>query len=274
MDIKILSTFDNVKEYLEAAERKDSDQQELWQKYMIDPFWPEISQWAPFDMSYMKPKNITNIAKLKEQLSLLSAVSVEELSGKFTKITKALPKDDDDPMIVALYPLCDSNTIVKERQNGVVGACVFGNIIININPLARDWQDWISYVFAHEYHHCVWGHTWFVLKGGQGLEGSFLEYMLNEGQADVFAKHLFPHLTPQWNQSLDKNTEMQFWEKIKPILFSKDPQIHSKYMFGDESEGLPWCIGYSFGKAIVENYLHKQPDITFSDLIGVPPMRF
>ncbi len=76
----------------------------------------------------------------------------------------------------------------------MVGACVFGNIIININPLAEDYQDWIPYVFAHEYHHSVWGYNWFVIKGGQGLEGSFLEYMLNEGQADAFAESLFPQL--------------------------------------------------------------------------------
>lgn len=270
MEVKILSTFEKAKDYLKAAEQNGFDKQNLWQKYMIDPFWAEISQWAPFDTSYMKPLNIQNTAELKEQLSLLSAVSIEELYNGFTKITEMLPKDDDDPMIVALYPLCDSNAIVKERQNGVVGACVFGNIIININPLAKDYQDWIPYVFAHEYHHSVWGYNWFVLKGGQDLEGSFLEYMLNEGQADTFAESLFPQLTPQWNQSLDTNTESQLWEKVKRILFSKDQQIHSKYMFGDEGEGLPWCMGYSLGRTIIGDYLHGHPDISFPDLINVP----
>jgi uncharacterized protein YjaZ len=40
-------------------------------------------------------------------------------------------------------------------------------------------------------------------------------------------------------------------------------------MFGNEKEGLPWCMGYSFGKAIVADYLQNHPSISFTELIDV-----
>jgi len=180
-----------------------------------------------------------------------------------------LPVNEDEPLLVALYPLCDSNKIVKERQNGVIGACVFGNIIININPLAEDYCNWILYVFAHEYHHCVWGHNWYSVRKGQGVNGNLLEAMISEGQADLFAMSLFPQLIPQWNKLLDNESEEKLWEIFKPVLFSADQQIHRNFIFGNETEKLPWCIGYVFGRLIVSDFLQKNPNITFADLINI-----
>lgn len=125
-------------------------------------------------------------------------------------------------------------------------------------------------MFAHEYHHNIWGHNWFVIRRGQGYEGTFLEYMITEGQADLFAERLFPDLIPQWNRPFDSETETTLWDRVKPVLFSKDQQIHSAYMFGNENEGLSWCMGYSFGRTIVADYLQKNPNISFSELIDVP----
>lgn len=270
MNIEIITTFENAKDYLYSAEQNDAEVQDLWQKHMIAPYWADITKWAPFDQSFKKPSCVRKLAELRQQLSVFSDISTEDLHNKFISITKALPTDDDDTMLVVLYPLCDSDQSVKERQNGVVGTAVFGNIIIRINPLADNYQKWIPYVFAHEYHHNIWGHNWFVLRGGQGYEGTFLEYMITEGQADLFAESLFPDLIPQWNRPFNNETEAMLWERVKLILFSTDQHIHSTYMFGDEKEGIPWCMGYSFGRTIVADYMQNNPNMTFLELIDVP----
>lgn len=272
MEIKILPTFENAENYIEEVKQDNSDISALWQEYMINPFWSKLAQWASFDLSYMAPAPIQNIETLKEQLKILSLISIEELHSKFVEIATKLPKNDDDPILVAIYPLCDNNKSAKERQNGVVGTCVFGNIIINVNPLAQNYYDWISYVFAHEYHHSIWGHNWFSVRGGQGVDGSFLEYMLNEGQADLFAESLFPQLHPQWNRLPNNVSEQMLWEKFKPILSSTDQQIHRKFMFGNEAEKLPWCIGYVFGRLIVSDYMQNHKNLSFIDLINTPAM--
>ncbi len=272
MDIKIITTFENAEIFLSAAEHETADIQQLWQKYMIEPYWDDIAKWAPFDQSFKKPPCINELAALKEQLPILSKMSLEYLENSFSGIVKALPSGDDngEPMSVTLYPACDSDGYLKERQNGVVGTVVFGNIIIRINPLANEFLKWIPFVFAHEYHHNVWGHNQFVLRGGKDCDGSFLEYMITEGQADLFAENLFPDLIPQWNLPFNKDTEKILWNRIKPILASADSGIHTAYMFGDEAEDLPWCMGYSFGKMIVADYMKKHSGLSFSDLIDIP----
>ena len=115
----------------------------------------DIAVYAPFDQSFKQPHYINELEQLEKQLAILSKLDVSDLQTKFALATTALPSDDNDPMLVALYPLCDSNKIVKERQNGIVGASVFGNMVISINPLANDWETWIPFVFAHEYHHNI-----------------------------------------------------------------------------------------------------------------------
>jgi len=272
MSVKIIATFKNVEEYISCAERGEVSVEELWDKHMIRPFWPEITKWAPFDQSFKKPPCVRDITSLDKQLSILSGIPFTNLESNFRNTTKALPLEDDgEPMSVFFYPACDSDKTLKEQQNGVVGAVVFGNIIIRINPLADDYQKWIPYVFAHEYHHNVWGYNHFVLHGGKHTDGSFLEYMITEGQADLFAESLFPQLIPRWNRPFDGDRETALWERIKPILSDTDPETHEAYMFGDENKGLPWCVGYSFGRMIVIDFMRKHRGLSFPELLEIPP---
>jgi len=265
--IKLVSAFEKANDYIKAVEESNEDIQKAWHKYMIEPFWTEISKWAPHNIDFMKPAPIKNIDALKEQIKIFSSFPIEELHSEFVKITSMIPQDDDDPILVALFPLCDDENIVKERQNGIVGACAFGNIIININPLAHDYSNWIPYVFAHEYHHSVLGHNLYVLRGGKGLSGSFYENMIIEGQADLFAESLFYDLIPKWNRPFDNETEEKLWKRLK-----NDPSTHNASMFGDEAKNLPWCMGYSLGRAIVDDYMRKHPSTSFSDLLNVLPV--
>jgi len=59
------------------------------------------------------------------------------------------------------------------------------------------------------------------------------------------------------------------WERITPILYSTDPKVQETYMFGDKEKGLPWCMGYSFGRIIVEDFLQVQP-LSFLELLHIP----
>ncbi|WP_040951002.1 DUF2268 domain-containing putative Zn-dependent protease [Gorillibacterium massiliense] len=268
MDIEIICPYENALKYIDEMKNgSNADPQLLWDKYFIQPYWDRISQWAPFDQSFMKPAMIEDLDALEQQFHLLAKINADDLKSEFRRICRELPKNDDDPIIVAIYP--NTNGLVKERQNGVVGACVFGNILINVNPRAENWEQWIPYVFGHEYHHSVWGHHWYVLNGG--LEGNFLEYIINEGQADAFAKSLFPDLQPQWLSVLTRSEETDLWDKMKPILYSTDRDDFEKYMFGDEKIGLPWCIGYTFGNLVVNSYLDLHPHVSLTELIAVHP---
>ena len=215
----------------------------------------------------MKSTPIKDVEKLKKQLDIFQEINFEYLETEFTRISNTLLKQDDDAIVIAFYPLDDKNLIVKDHQNGVVGLCVFGNIIININSLAKDYEKWIPYVMAHEYHHSVWGHNWYVLK--EDAKGNLLEYLINEGQADAFARSLYNSLEPKWLDTLTSEQENLLWKKYTLVLDTANRFEHSKYMVGDKSIGLPWCIGYHFGYEIVKSYLNNNPEKSFNDLIDI-----
>ena len=264
-NIKIISTFESAKDYIKAVEERHEDTQAAWRKYMIEPYWADITHNVNRDVSFMQPAPITDILRLKEQIELLSRLSIEDLRAGFVKIAAVLPVGHDEPIFTALYPASDSDKVLKERQNGVVGSGPDGNIIISINPLAQDYYNWIFFVFAHEYHHGVWGYNCWV--NGMSMDGGFYEPMIIEGQADFFAESLFPKLIPQWNRPFDGKTETALWERLKT-----DATVHGASLFGDESLGLPWCMGYSLGRAIVGDYMRKHPHMSTIGLIKTPPV--
>jgi len=265
MKLEILDVYKNLDGYVLEMEKENADCDMLWDKYAIQPYWEKISQWAPFDMSERKPKPIKNIAKLKQQLEEMKKLNLKEIKNKFMDVVNELPNYDDDPIVIAFYPIDDDNLVVKEQQNGVLGVCIFGNMILNINPLADNYLDWIPYVFAHEYHHCVWGNYWHVIKGGRTK--SLVESMLIDGQADAFAKSFNPSLNPKWISQISKEQEKKLWNKYYSKLLNETNVDYVKYMFGDTKAEIPWCAGYFFGYKIIESFKKYYPLTSVKEMI-------
>lgn len=269
MKLEIISVYENLDGYLLEMEKANADYKALWEKYAIQPYWKKISQWAPFDMSDRKPKPIKDTSKLKQQIKLLKEMNLDAIKNKLISVVDALPNYDDDTIVIAIYPLDDENTTVKERQNGVQGVNVFGNILIQVNPFAKDFSEWIPYVFAHEYHHTVWGNYWHVIHGG--CTGSFIEALLIDGQADLFAKSLNPTLNPTWISQISKEQEKELWNYHYSKLLYETNFDYIKYMFGNDELGIPWCAGYFFGYRIIESFRKLYPKVTIKDMLEMNP---
>jgi uncharacterized protein YjaZ len=266
MNLEIIAIYENLDGYIMEMEKENADCEILWEKYAIQPYWEKISQWAPFDMSDRKPKPVKDISKLKQQIKLMKKINLNEIKSRFMQVVDTLPNYDDDPIVIAIYPLDDENSIVKERQNGVWGVCVFGNVIINVNPFAQDYYEWIPYVFAHEYHHCVWGNYWNVIRRGDRTR-SLIESVLIDGQADAFAKSLNPTFNPSWISQIAKEQEQELWNKHYFKLLNEADYDYSKYMFGDDETGIPWCAGYFFGYKIIDSFKKCYPQIGVKNMI-------
>lgn len=265
MELEILAVYENLDNYILDMEKENSDCEMLWDQYAIQPYWEKISQWAPFDMSDRKPKPIKNISKLKQQLEVMKKIDLKEIKDKFMQIANTLPNYDDDTIVISIYPVDDDNLTVKEWQNGVWGVNVFGNIILNINPLAEDYLEWIPYVFAHEYHHTVWGNYWNVIHGGRTRR--FIESILIDGEADAFAKSFNPSLNPKWISQISKEQERELWNKHYLKLLNETNVDYVKYMFGDTESGIPWCTGYFFGYRIIESFKKLYPLTSVKEMI-------
>lgn len=267
MELIIRNTWKELEEYIEKTE-DNGKYEENWSKYVVEPFWDELCSYAPFDLGERKPKGIKDIEKLKKQLKLLKELDMTKVQKEMLRVVETLPNFDDDPITVVFFPLDDENTVVKERQNGVIGTSLFGNLMIQINPLADEYSQWISYVFAHEYHHTVWGNYWFVIHGGE-LQNKFIDSLIIDGEADSFAISLYPELKPAWVFDSFDNAETLWNEKYKSIWERTDVE-YVKYMFGDEENEIPWCAGYSVGYMLVQKYLeHENKNIV--DILKIKP---
>lgn len=261
MKIKILPVYTHLKEYI-AGVKSGLPAQELWEREVVAPYWDTLCCYAPMDLSARKPVPILDMETLEAQLHALEAIDLSVLQAEFDRIAAALPTGDGDPLYVALYPGDHADEALRVRENGVRGTSLFGNMLLKTDPLAPDFLSYIPYVFAHEYHHSVWGNYHYVLHPEQ-TDTSFLTALLIDGEADSFAHTLYPQLRPAWLYGLPRAEIEALWQsKYAPIVLRTDVDYET-YMFGNAASGIPWCAGYAVGFAMVQDFLTKNPvDVT------------
>ncbi len=271
--VVILPVYKQIKEYINEVRKGEKEADILWDEIMVSPYWDKLCEYAPMDLSMRKPEAITNLSVLEEQYKRLCLLDIEKLTEKFNQVTKLLPNYDDDPITVAIYPFSDSKKEVREKQNGVIGTSLFGNLYISVNPLATEYEKWIPYVFAHEYHHTVWGNFWYCLHGKE-LKGTFIDSLVIDGLADTFAMSLYPECKPLWIFSLEEDELLSLWYDTYRGLVNKQEVDYATYMFGSKEEHIPWCAGYAIGYAIVQHYLKQGKQYSNRELIETNPVKF
>ena len=250
MKLELIHAYLKLEEYIQQEDQST----DTWKKIMVEPFWHIITQWAPFPEDYKMPVCHFSKEEAKAQLDELKKVDWNTMMESFHAICDKLPKEDDDVMYVAIYP---SKT---EMPEGIYGTGVWGNIILNINAVNREFHKWLPFVFAHEYHHNVWGYHWYCLRSGEGLCGRLIESLIIEGEADYFAENIFGDIQPSWHYGVKAEEEDSLWEKFwKALGIELPPEEIGKYMFGCEKYGIPKNSGYYFGIKLIREYMEKNP---------------
>lgn len=261
MQLNLILAYKNLKDYIARGGGETQ-----WQETMVAPFWQVLTDGAPFPMDHLKPACALSIEEAEKQLAILEKIDWMQALKHFEKICDQLPKAEEEIVHIAIYP---STTDIPE---GLYGTGVWGNIILNINPLNEQFKKWLPFVFAHEYHHSVWGDHWYCQKGGEGLDDSFLQMMLIEGEADAFAMSLFEGFVPSWHEGVKSEEEKKIWQKLEEILDKKlSPDVYASYMFGSEALGIPRNAGYYFGIKLINSYLQKNIDVSMTQLMETAP---
>lgn len=266
-NLRFIYPYVNTKNYLEKI-KDNGDYEEQWEKVMITPYWNGINGKDHSFCYFYKPNAIKNIDIIEKQIQCFSKIDLSSYEKDFEDIAKELPRELRRKTAVAFYPMYSEDLI-----EGVAGYCCpnSGNILIQINPLINNYYEWISFVFAHEYHHNSLFYYWYNIKEGRETKGNLLENIINEGQADEFAKSLFKGYEPSWQKGVLPADEEKAWELFKNVIYesmSQDEMV--KYMFGSKKDGIPYCAGYYFGGKIVRGFMDKNPHITFKEMIKIP----
>jgi len=262
MKFKLTLAYRNLQEYIAQG-----GGEEVWIKTMVEPYWGMLMQGAPFSMDHLKPVCNMELETAKRQLEILNSIDWERYSEEFETICEKLPKEDDDVMQIVIYPS------VTNLPEGIYGTGVWGNIILNINAINETAETWIPFVFAHEYHHGVWGDYWYCKQGGRGLDDTFLEKLIIEGEADAFAGSLYPELHPSWQQGVSQEEVDEVWGKLSAVLNqSLTPEEYSDYMFGNREKKIPQNAGYYYAIRIIQAYEKNVGIESFSHMVETAPI--
>lgn len=265
--LKIVSAYQGMADYVQAARMNPpSEWQRLWLEYAIDPYW---SEWAQDQFNEARIRKhlsnpFLNLDELDAEIELLKSSGIEQLveksyGGMIQKLPPCVPQH-----VVCLYAENPDNQWVREQ--GVVGEGVGENILLKLNPLGEDWLRLVPYVLAHEYHHAIWGHNYFGVQGKTYMD--LLTGLMIDGEADSFAKMLYPEVQPVWINALTLKEETEQWERIQEYLWGNNGAVYERFFFGDQASGTPGGTAYTIGYHIVQAYLKQHPEQSVMDLMN------
>lgn len=268
--LKIIPGYLAQANYVKAARAQSgSDLQQLWWTHAIAPYWADWAQ-GQFNEERTRAQMQAPILCLDElelAIELISQSGVAQwVAQAYAEMTRVLPSPLEEH-VVCIYAADPTNDWIL--QNGVLGSGLGDNTLLQINPLHPNWQEWVGYVLAHEYHHAIWGYHYFYLRGQMRMD--LLTGLMVDGQADSFAHMLYPQLKPSWLDALTLEQEAVQWGRMQAHLTSEDGEIYSRFFFGDEQSGTPVCTAYTLGYHIVQTYLQGHPGINVIDLLEMPP---
>jgi uncharacterized protein YjaZ len=263
--LRVISAYKDLGNYIKAVRScTEPDYRQLWTEYVIGPRWKEwaAGQFNEEMIRTVLDRPLTDTMRLEESVELLKQAQVENLVSKaYNSMDRFMPSADMDTAICILI-----NYKLEKSVRGVVGACAGRNILLQINPFIKDWQQYIPWVIARQYHHRLWNYEYFFIKGISSVD--LLTAILKEGQADYFAKYVCPTLEPEWIRALTKEEEKRQWDIIREYL--DKPCLSQRYIgffFGDKAANTPPYTGYTIGFNIIQNYMRNNPIIGFMELL-------
>ena len=265
--LTVISGYLGQAEYISAAKANpDGDFVSLYQEYVLDRYWSQCAQGG----EYMGEKeeyatSIRDLEQLEQMTQVLINSDVETLLEEtYVQSNLHLPSEETTICVFAVDP---DYLFVRDQMNGVYGFTAgAGKIWLEIYP-EGNWEEWIGYAVAHEYHHSVWTAKYHAQKAPTYL----VDYLVFEGRADSFAHQLYPELMAPWVTALSEEEEIRQWETIQGILKLTSRESIQSYMGGGQ-RNIPLWAGYTIGFHIVQELIEKHPELSVEDWTAMDAM--
>lgn len=202
--------------------------------------------------------------EFSEALDLMKSIDfVRIVDSTYQLVTKELPGPDTRILFIPANPAY--REIYKEFGFGFHAFTLgSGKIIVSFDPTFENWQQFLPYALAHEYHHSVW-----TSRNFESADFTPLEYIVLEGRADSFVKGLFPDTSNPFINILDEKNMERIWNLIKPEINRRNTDMNEKLYYG--TDDIPYGSIYAIGFETVESYKKNHPLITDQILIDITP---
>ncbi|MDD4762128.1 MAG: DUF2268 domain-containing putative Zn-dependent protease [Candidatus Pacebacteria bacterium] len=173
------------------------------------------------------------------------------------KCNKKLPIPTKNYIFIFPFLPAENENVFK----GVVGvaqySCVF-HIFLNPNV-------WTPKALANSVAHEL-NHTIFYYNHYNDFENyTLLDEIIMEGLAENFRERIVDLEPSPWVMALTKEEAFLILGSLESRLFSKDKDLIKDVLFGNEKYK-KWT-GYSVGYWLVKEYLNKNPDFLWKEII-------
>lgn len=127
---------------------------------------------------------------------------------------------------------------------------------------AIDWG-YMPFALDHEYLEVV---RYDRMGSEANAYQTLLGNIVTDGLADNFAEHLTGRML---DYGISPTEEAALWSRFQSSLNQIANPNEGAEMLGDPAQGIPNGAGYQIGDHIVALYLHRHPNVTFNQLVGV-----
>lgn len=263
--IEVLTTFNLIDNYLSKSGKLHGNIIKASDKYIYKPIQDEIlnDAEAAFLFNTIKVPYEANDYVRNEIELLKSSDLLTTVQEAFARITKELPGPDTK---IIILPASSLNRPTLEKLKLPISGITLGSgkIILSIDPTFENWTDFLPYCIAHEYHHSTW-----CSRNWVSADFSLIEYIVFEGQADLFASEQYNTVSNPLTNFLTKDQESEIWGFIKNEIFDKGHDRINKVMFGTDQ--IPFGSGYNIGFNIVRLFKEKNPASSTRELMDINP---
>lgn len=263
---EILTTHAIFKNYLKECD-KYKNYKKASKKLIFKPIKKEIIEGAEavFMLNSIKiPYEPTD--NLRKQVDCLKSEETIELIKKaLTSITASISGPDTKIILLPTSPLLQEY-LDKYNMPGYGVAIGSGKIIIALNQTSKNWDEFLSFGLAHEYHHSTW-----ILRNWVSSDFTLLEYIIFEGRADSFGQSINDSIEIHSSKYLTEEQEKYVWELIKPDLDKKGTRRLLSVMYGKDD--IPFGSGYAIGYGIMKAFKRNNPNYSDFEIMDLEPKK-
>lgn len=163
-----------------------------------------------------------------------------------------------------IFILPNFSTFTKEKMNGISGFCPHNNtFFLTINPSAKGWKKRLPKSIYHEFNHSVIYnyHKWDTLLDG----------IIFEGFAENFGESIMKGERQPWTKAVSRKECKKYLRKLRRKLNSKSQNLYFEVFYYDRK--YPHWLGYTLGYYIVKDFLSKNKNMRWNDIIKLSPKK-
>jgi uncharacterized protein YjaZ len=164
--------------------------------------------------------------------------------------------------VTKIHIIPNFNPLTDKDLNGVYGFSEIGNnIVIFLNPKINGWKTELKKTICHEFAHVITlqYYNWDPL----------INCIIFEGLGEHFREKVVGGKIASWSKIILRKECKKWFKKLKNKLNSTSFKLYYKVFFG--SEKYPRWLGYTLGYQIVGDFLKKNKDLSWNEIIKIKP---